>query len=84
MSLRLTVQDSAYNSWRDKQLWLNITSLGFNRMNVGGNFCKNEERCWCSVIFGGGVVMSTSRRMSIMKSVNIVTPSMIQSNHARH
>lgn len=31
------------------------------------------------------VVMATSRtRMSIMKSVNIVTPLMIQSNHVRH
>ena len=54
MSSRLTVQDSPYKSWRDKQLWLNIALLGFNSMNVGGKLRKNEE-LWrrCSEIFGG-------------------------------
>jgi hypothetical protein len=43
MSSVLTVQSSSLKpSWKDKRLWLNITSLGFNSIKQGGKLQRNE------------------------------------------
>jgi hypothetical protein len=44
MSSVLTVQSSSLKpSWKDKRLWLNITSLGFNSIKRGGKLQRNED-----------------------------------------
>ena len=44
MSSVLTVQSSTLQpSWKDERLWLNISQLGFNKIQRGGKLQRNEE-----------------------------------------
>ena len=44
MSSGLVIQKSSIDSsWEGKRLWLNLSSLGFNSLHVGGALRKNEE-----------------------------------------
>lgn len=44
MSSGLTVQKSSIvPSWKGKRLWLNLSSLGFHSLHVGGALRRNEE-----------------------------------------
>ena len=67
MSSGLTIQKSPHKSWIGKRLWLNIASLGFNSLHVGGALRKNEtkysNRALDAGASDGGVVDPSSDEM---------------------
>ena len=50
MSSALMIHESPHKTWKDKRLWMNIASVGFNSLHTSGKLRRNELRRRASIM----------------------------------